>query len=158
MLRMLNLTLQTNTMPTTEQFISKHDEQAIIDAIQQAENLTSGEIRVHIEEHSDLEVLDRAKEVFVTLEMHKTNARNGVLFYIGIRDKSFAIFGDNGINNVIPDDFWVCTKDVVIAHFKQQKFKEGLIAGILRAGEQLKKYFPIQENDVNELSNEISRG
>lgn len=145
-------------MPITEQIISKHDEQAIVDAIQQAENLTSGEIRVHIEEHSDLDVLDRAREVFVTLQMHKTNARNGVLFYIGIRDKSFAIFGDNGINNAVSDDFWACTRDVVIEHFKQQKFKEGLVAGILRAGEQLKKYFPIQENDENELPNEISRG
>lgn len=145
-------------MSITEDFISKHEEQAIIEAINTAENKTSGEIRVHIEEHSDAEVLDRAREVFVTLEMHKTNARNGVLFYIGVRDKSFAIFGDNGINNVVPDDFWVCTKDVVIEHFKQQKFKEGLVAGILRAGEQLKKYFPIQEDDKNELSNEISRG
>ncbi|WP_177762338.1 TPM domain-containing protein [Flavobacterium sp. I3-2] len=145
-------------MSITEDFISKHEEQAIIEAINTAENKTFGEIRVHIEEHSDAEVLDRAREVFVTLEMHKTNARNGVLFYIGVRDKSFAIFGDNGINNVVPDDFWVCTKDVVIEHFKQQKFKEGLVAGILRAGEQLKKYFPIQEDDKNELSNEISRG
>lgn len=145
-------------MSITENFISKQEEQAIIEAIQKAENKTSGEIRVHIEEHSDLDVLDRAKEVFVILEMHKTNARNGVLFYIGVRDKSFAIFGDNGINNVVPDDFWVCTKDVVIEHFKQKKFKDGLVAGILRAGEQLKKFFPIQENDKNELSNEISRG
>lgn len=145
-------------MSITENFISKQEEQAIIEAIQKAENKTSGEIRVHIEEHSDLDVLDRAKEVFVILEMHKTNARNGVLFYIGVRDKSFAIFGDNGINNVVPDDFWVCTKDVVIEHFKQKKFKDGLVAGILKAGEQLKKFFPIQENDKNELSNEISRG
>ncbi|RRJ93114.1 TPM domain-containing protein [Paenimyroides tangerinum] len=145
-------------MSITEDFISKHEEQAIIDAINTAESKTSGEIRVHIEEHSDLEVLDRTREVFVLLEMHKTNARNGVLFYIGVRDKSFAIFGDNGINNVVPDDFWSCTKDVVIDHFKQQKFKEGLVAGILRAGEQLQKFFPIQEDDTNELSNEISRG
>ena len=145
-------------MSITEDFISKHEEQAIIDAINTAESKTSGEIRVHIEEHSDLEVLERTREVFVLLEMHKTNARNGVLFYIGVRDKSFAIFGDNGINNVVPDDFWACTKDVVIEHFKQQKFKEGLVAGILRAGEQLQKFFPIQEDDTNELSNEISRG
>jgi len=145
-------------MPVTEDFISKHEEQAIIDAIQIAESKTSGEIRVHIEEHSDLDVMDRAREVFILLEMHKTNARNGVLFYIGVRDKSFAIFGDNGINNAVANDFWSCTRDVVIEHFKQQKFKEGLIAGILRAGDQLKQIFPSQTDDKNELSNEISRG
>lgn len=145
-------------MSLTEDLLSRSEEQEIVDAIQIAENQTSGEIRIHIEEHSDLEVMDRAREVFTFLEMHKTNARNGVLFYVGVRDRHFAIFGDNGINNVVSDDFWECTRDVVIDNFKQKKFKDGLIAGVLRAGEQLKKYFPSEKNDVNELSNEISRG
>ena len=145
-------------MSITEDFLSSYDEQAIVNAIQTAENHTSGEIRVHIEEHSDLEVMDRAREVFTLLKMEQTNARNGVLFYIGVRDRQFAIFGDNGINNAVPDDFWECTKDVVISHFKEKKFKEGLIAGVLRAGEQLKNYFPTEKNDKDELSNEISRG
>ncbi|MDN3708288.1 TPM domain-containing protein [Myroides ceti] len=145
-------------MSLTEEFLSAAEEKEIIDAIIKAESKTSGEIRVHIEEHSDLEVLKRASEVFFELEMNLTNARNGVLFYIGVSDHSFAIIGDEGINNVVPADFWECTKDTVISHFKNRQFKEGLIAGILRAGEQLKQYFPYLEGDKDELPNEISRG
>lgn len=145
-------------MSLTEEFLSTAEEKEIVDAIIKAESKTSGEIRVHIEEHSDLEVLKRASEVFFELEMNLTNARNGVLFYIGVSDHSFAIIGDEGINKVVPADFWECTKDTVISHFKNQQFKEGLIAGILRAGEQLKQYFPYLEGDKDELPNEISRG
>lgn len=145
-------------MSLTEEFLSTAEEKEIVDAIIKAESKTSGEIRVHIEEHSDLEVLKRASEVFFELKMNLTNARNGVLFYIGVSDHSFAIIGDEGINKVVPADFWECTKDTVISHFKNQQFKEGLIAGIHRAGEQLKQYFPYLEGDKDELPNEISRG
>lgn len=90
--------------------------------------------------------------------MHKTEARNGVLFYVGVANKGFAILGDEGINNVVESDFWDCTKDIVLEHFKNKEFKKGLVEGVLRAGERLKHYFPYQSNDTNELSNEISKG
>ena len=90
--------------------------------------------------------------------MDETELKNGVLFYICMQTKSFAIIGDQGIDKLVEDDFWDCTKDLVISHFKKGEFKLGLINGILRAGERLKKYFPYNhENDTNELSNEISR-
>jgi len=145
-------------MSLTEDFLAQEHEQEIIEAIIQAESLTSGEIRIHIEEHSDLDVLERASSVFFDLKMNETNARNGVLFYIGVADHSFAIIGDEGINQVVPTDFWECTRDTVIAHFKDGNYKEGIIAGVLRAGEQLKFYFPHKGGDKNELPNEISRG
>lgn len=146
-------------MSITEDFLSTTEEQEIIYAITQAEKETSGEIRVHIEEHSDLPTLERAKEVFEMLNMHQTNARNGVLFYIGVKDRHFGIIGDEGIDAVVPYDFWESTKEKVIMHFKQNLFKEGLIAGILHTGKQLKNFFPNDnENDKNELPNEISGG
>ncbi|HLW39797.1 MAG TPA: TPM domain-containing protein [Brumimicrobium sp.] len=144
-------------MSLTEEFLTPTEEQQIVQAIIDAENQTSGEIRVHIEEHSDLEVIARAKEIFFELEMEKTNARNGVLFYIGVQDRHFAIIGDVGIDKVVPHDFWDCTKDIVIEHFKKQEYCKGLVMGIQRAGEQLKKYFPNSANDANELPNEITR-
>lgn len=144
-------------MSATEDFLTHDEEQAIVDAIRQAEDLTSGEIRVHLEAHTDLEPLERAKEVFGLLKMHKTNARNGVLFYVGVVDHSFVVLGDEGINRVVEADFWECTKDLVINHFKQKQYEEGLIAGILHAGKQLKKFFPVDKNDLDELPNEISK-
>ena len=145
-------------MSKTEDFLTAEEEQEIVTAITIAEKNTSGEIRVHIENSSKKPPLERAKEVFLSLEMDKTEAKNGVLFYIGVADKSFAIIGDQGIDNKVEADFWNVTKDAVISHFKNQKYKDGLVAGILSAGERLKKYFPYQENDSNELSNEISKG
>ncbi len=144
-------------MSITEDFLSKAEEQLIVDAIIAAEQETSGEIRVHIEEHSEEEVLSRAQQIFISLEMDKTNARNGVLFYIGIQDHHFAIVGDIGIHQVVPNDFWECTKDLVIEHFKKGAYCDGLVKGILRAGEQLKRYFPKTECNTNELPNEITR-
>ena len=144
-------------MSKTEDFLSKAEEQEIVYAIVAAEKNTSGEIRVHIEQHSEKSPLDRAQEVFFELKMSETKDRNGVLFYICVSDKKFAIIGDKGINDVVESDFWDCTKDTVIANFKEGNFKKGLVEGILRAGERLKKYFPHQLDDTNELSNEISR-
>jgi uncharacterized membrane protein len=144
-------------MSKTEDFLTKQDEQEIVSSIVEAEKNTSGEIRVHIEEHSEKSPLDRAQEVFFELKMNETQDRNGVLFYICVSDKKFAIIGDKGINDVVESDFWDCTKDTVIANFKEGNFKKGLVEGILQAGQRLKNYFPYQSDDTNELSNEISR-
>lgn len=145
-------------MSKVEDFLTKEEEQAVVEAIRMAENATSGEIRVHLEKTTLLEPYDRAKEVFHDLNMDATELKNGVLIYVAVQDKAFIICGDKGINDVVPNDFWDCTKDVMMAHFKTGNFKQGLIDGITRAGEQLQKYFPFQEGDSNELSNEISKG
>lgn len=145
-------------MTQVEAFLTTAEEQEIVHAIALAEKNTSGEIRVHIENHTDLKPLERAQEVFHQLKMDETELRNGVLFYVGVSDHTFAILGDKGINDVVEPDFWDCTKDIVIEHFKNKQFKDGLIKGILRAGDRLKQYFPFAEDDSNELSNEISKG
>ncbi len=145
-------------MSKESEFLTPAQEEAVIEAIQQAEKNTSGEIRVHIENHTEKPPLERAQEVFLALGMHATAARNGVLFYVGVADKSFAILGDEGIDKAVESDFWDCTKDTVIDHFKQQRFADGLVAGILRAGERLKQYFPYADEDKNELPDTISKG
>ncbi|SHI73623.1 TPM domain-containing protein [Flavobacterium terrae] len=144
-------------MSVTEDFLTTLEEQEIVDAIQTAEKNTSGEIRVHIEAQNEKPPFERAQEVFFSLNMNMTLARNGVLFYVNVSNKSFVILGDEGINKVVESDFWDCTKDIVLEHFKEKKFKDGLVAGILRAGERLKAYFPFQADDTNELPNEISK-
>ncbi len=146
-------------MSKAEDFLTKKEELEIVEAIVQAEKNTSGEIRVHIENHTDKKPLERAQEVFYTLKMENTRNRNGVLFYVGVEDHSFVILGDKGINDLVETDFWDKTKDVVISHFKNGQNKQGLVQGILKAGNKLKVLFPYEPNsDNNELSNEISKG
>ncbi len=141
-----------------EKFFTKEDQQLIIQAIQSAEKNTSGEIRVHLEASCKEDVMDRAAFIFEKLKMHETKLRNGVLFYLAIKDQKFAILGDAGINKVTPDDFWESIKTEMLTYFVEGKFSEGLERGIELAGEALKSYFPYQSDDVNELSDEISFG
>ena len=145
-------------MSKVEEFLTKQEEQEIVEAIRVAEKETSGEIRVHIEKTTSIDAYDRAMEVFHELKMDETELKNGVLIYLAVKDKTFVICGDKGINDVVTADFWDCTRDVMVTHFKKHNFKQGLIDGVLRAGEQLKKHFPWKHGDTNELSNEISKG
>lgn len=139
--------------------ITPADETKIMAAIREAEQNTSGEIRVHIESNCEGDVLDRATEVFAELHMHKTEQRNGVLFYVALEDHQFAVLGDAGINAIVPDHFWEDITAAVIRNFKQKKYAEGLTEGILMAGQQLKEHFPYNaKGDINELSDDISFG
>ena len=139
-------------------FFPKEEKEQIKAAVKEAETNTSGEIRVHIDNHCKEDVLDRAAWWFAKLEMHKTEKRNGVLFYLAVKDQKFAILGDAGINAVTPDDFWDNIKEKMLGHFTEGAFAAGLSEGILMAGEALRSHFPYQDDDVNELSDEISFG
>ena len=136
--------------------INQVENDLIVTAIQKAEMQTSGEIRVHIDQKCASDPVKRAVQVFEKLGMHKTDLRNGVLIYVSFSDRKLAIIGDQGIDSVVPADFWLSTKDKMIHHFKENRFADGIIAAITEAGEQLKRFFPYMENDENELSNEIS--
>ncbi|NJX16797.1 TPM domain-containing protein [Tamlana crocina] len=145
-------------MSTIEDFLTPEDEQDIVEAIRLAELNTSGEIRVHIEKTDNGDATHRVLEVFHMLKMDNTQLKNGVLIYVAVDDKHFVIYGDEGINKVVGNDFWESTKNIIQSHFKKGHFKQGLIDGILKSGEQLKKYFPYQDSDINELPNDISKG
>lgn len=137
---------------------TEQQKQQIVNAIKAAEKNTSGEIRVHIEKRCKEDVLDHAAFMFESLEMHKTELRNGVLIYLAVEDRQLAILGDAGINQKVPPNFWEDTKNIMIDNFKKGDFAKGLSDGIIKAGEQLKTHFPYQKNDTNELADEISFG
>ena len=139
-------------------FFTKEQKTAIVEAIGKAEQNTSGEIRVHIDKSCKEDALDQAAYIFKKLNMHKTEQRNGVLIYLALDDRKFAIIGDAGINSKVPADFWDKVKDEMLGHFKLGEFAEGLTTGIHMAGEKLKAFFPLLPDDKNELSDEISYG
>ena len=139
-----------------QKYFTEENKLHITNAIRVAETNTSGEIRVHIEKHCKEDVLDRAAYVFEKLEMQKTQLRNGVLFYLALDDRKFAILGDAGINKKVPADFWEDVKNIVLQKMNEGLYAEGLADGIIKAGEQLKEHFPYEKYDENELSDEIS--
>ncbi|MGB1308102.1 MAG: TPM domain-containing protein [Oceanihabitans sp.] len=141
-----------------EDFLSTIAEQEIVAAIRIAEKNTSGEIRVHIESTFKGNIEERTLEVFSILKMQHTKLQNAVLIYVAVENKALAIYGDKGINQVVPSNFWEQTKTIIESHFKNGDYKQGLVDGVLHAGEQLKKHFPVSHLDTNELTNEISKG
>ncbi len=145
-------------MPYIEDFLTAAEEQEIVATIRNAELETSGEIRVHIEQQCDIDVYERALDVFYMLKMDNTKQQNGVLIYVAVDNKAFVIFGDQGINNKVDDDFWNSTRDKIALQFKSGNFKQGIIDGIKEAGNVLSKHFPWHHGDRDELDNTISKG
>lgn len=137
-------------------FFTPEQQEAIVSAIREAEHATSGEIRVHIETSCKADVLDEAAWLFRKLGMHRTADRNGVLIYLALKERRFAIIGDTGINAVVPPGFWDNIRDHMNQRFSEGLFAEGLAGGIIMAGGQLKEHFPYSRNDINELPDTIS--
>lgn len=137
-------------------FFTRLQKGEIRQAIMNAELDSSGEIRVHIESTCPGEVLDRAAVIFKKLKMHNTQKRNGVLIYLAVQNRKFAIIGDTEINKVVTDNFWEMTKNRMLDHFREDRFTEGILEAISEIGHYLKKFFPHGANDKNELPDDIS--
>ena len=136
--------------------LNREEDRRVVEAIRQAELNTSGEIKVHIENHCKGNVEERSLFVFNRLKLNKTKLRNGVLIYLAVKDHKFAILGDEGINKVVEDGFWNDVKDLMQSRFKENRFADGLEEGIMRCGEKLKNFFPYQSDDTNEIPDNIS--
>ena len=144
-------------MTASDRF-DESDRLQILAEIKEAEKNTSGEIRLFIEDDCGENVLDRAAFIFKELEMHKTKERNGVLFYLATDSRQFAILGDQGIHSKVEKDFWHSIKHQMQNYFTEGNFLKGLTIGIKMSGDALKKYFPYNKNDKNELSDDIVFG
>lgn len=137
---------------------SEDQKKRMVQCIADAELMSSGEIRLHMEDRCKADPYERALQVFHQLNMHQTEQRNGVLLYIAVQDKKLAIVGDRGIHEVVQQIYWDKIIDHLKAAFKQGQYFDAIAAAIHDIGQQLKQYFPIKQNDRNELSNDISIG
>jgi uncharacterized membrane protein len=148
--------MKSNTKPS--RFFSREEQQRLIAAITEAENKTSGEIRVHLERKATGDPYEEAKILFERLGMTKTGLRNGVLIYMTLSDNNLVILGDKAINQKVTEKFWDDVLKTMLAKFQKDHFIEGLENGIALIGDKLLQFFPLTTNDINELSNEISTG
>lgn len=143
---------------TAEAFLSAAERQRVAAAISEAEQRTSGEVRVHLEDHIEDDVLDHAAFIFEELGMHRTKDRNGVLIYVSVGDRKTAVIGDKGINERVPPNFWNDVLSVLKLHFAAGKQADGLCQAVAMVGEKLRTFHPYQRDDSDELSNEVSVG
>ena len=136
-------------------FFNEDEQKRIETAIGEAEKQTSGEIRLCLERDVQ-DPYERARDVFAKLEMHETAERNGVLFYLAVRSRRFAIVGDEKLHQQLGENYWVEVRDLIAQEFSKGRFTEGVVAGISAIGEKLSHHFPHRPNDVNELPDDIA--
>ena len=141
-----------------KEIFSDQDLQDVSAAINTFEGRTSGEIVISFNTTSRNQPYKTAKRIFEKAKLHKTKERNATLIVLFLSEQKFAVYGDVGIHEKVPADFWEATVDEMRTQFAQGNMREGLLAGIQKLGENLAKYFPVSEDDVNELSDDIKFG
>lgn len=141
-------------------FFTPEEQQLIVDAIRDAERMTSGEVRVFVESKcSYMDAIDRAAELFFKLEMDETEDRNAVLVYVAIKDKQLAVFGDEGIHKKVGNNYWNEEVEKMIKNFNRNNYAYGIKEVVTDIGEALTKHFPYNnDTDKNELPDEILFG
>ncbi|OPY87079.1 MAG: hypothetical protein A4E72_01541 [Syntrophus sp. PtaU1.Bin208] len=141
-----------------KKFFTTEEQEHILGEIRRVEENTSGEIRVHLDRHAHEDTLEKARKIFLRLGMDRTRERNGVLIYIATDHRKFAILGDEGINRVVPENYWEDVKEILQSHFRRGEFEKGLCLGIRKIGEKLKVHFPVSPGDRNEIPDSVSEG
>ena len=141
-------------------FFTTEEKQLITEAIQRAEKMTSGEVRVFVEGRcSYMDAIDRAAELFFNLQMQKTEDRNAVLIYIAMTDHQLAVFGDEGIHKKVGNEYWNIEVKKMISNFNRENYAKGISEVVEDIGEALTKHFPYNNNtDKNELPDDIVFG
>ncbi|MDO4762989.1 MAG: TPM domain-containing protein [Flavobacteriaceae bacterium] len=137
-------------------YLSEQEIEALVEVVKTAEDYSTGEIRVHIDSSTEEEKAEVAFEVFQKLKMHETKDRNAVLFHINFHQRYLTIIGDEGIHKKVCQSFWDKIHDEITSEFAKGNYFKGLSEGILKTGVELKKYFPIEGENPNELPNEIT--
>lgn len=143
-----------------KEFFTDEEKQLIVEAVQNAERRTSGEIRVFVEHRCRyVNAIDRAIEIFENLQMHKTQLRNAVLVYVAIKDRQLAVFGDEGIHKKVGNEYWANEVVKMIHAFNRENIAQGIAQCVKNIGEALCTHFPYdKDTDKNELPDDIVFG
>ncbi len=138
--------------------LSDEDLEAIARAVASAEQLTSGQVRVHLEDRCVGDPLAHASRTFRQIGMDRTRLRNGVLLYLALDDHRFAVLGDSGIHERVGAGFWDSVRDALQGELKAGRMRDGIVAAVLEIGRVLGQHFPDRPDDVNELTDSVSLG
>lgn len=143
-----------------KEFFTDEEKQSIVDAVRTAEQRTSGEVRVFVERRCRyVNAIDRAVEIFESLQMQKTELRNATLVYVAIKDRQLAVFGDEGIHQKVGNEYWANEVVKMINAFNRDNITEGIRQCVLDIGEALAMHFPYDRGtDKNELPDDIVFG
>lgn len=139
-----------------EEFLDASEQERVEEAVKQAEQSTSAEIKMLIVRHCWFKLEEKAGMIFLKNGWDKTKDRNCVMIMLVLANREFLIYGDEGIHKHVGQGFWDETRNIMLEHFKKDEFGTGLVNGIESIGQKLKEFFPYTEEDENEVSDEIT--
>jgi uncharacterized membrane protein YgcG len=145
-----------NDKGSLDRLITPEERNRLLDKIAIIEKRSSGEVRIHVENRRVKDPLQAARRVFTSLGMSATRRRNGVLVFLSLPSRSFAIVGDEGIDQVTPPEYWDGLRDTLAARFASGEYCEGLLEILDRVETVLAEHFPYERGDVDELPDDIS--
>ena len=136
-------------------FLSQLAHERIHAAIHDAEQKTSGEIRVMVSHKPAPDPVATAQQAFLRLGMPQTKHRSAVLIFVAPRSRTFAVIGDEAVHARCGNEFWRELAGAMTGYFKRGDFTAGVLHGIGRAGALLAEHFPREPDGPNELPDDI---
>jgi uncharacterized membrane protein len=129
---------------------------AIEAAIREGERAHSGEVCFLVEaalEPGDLwrgtTARERAVSVFAEQGVWDTDANNGVLIYLLLAERDVEIVADRGAAAAIGAEVWERVCREMEAHFREERFAEGALAGVRGVNALLARHFPVSGERAN---------
>jgi len=98
---------------------------------------------------------EQAFQEFYANGLHRTEAATGVLLFVSLLEHRVVILADEGIDAKVEAEFWADTDDAILDGIRAGSLRDGLVAGIRRAGDLLSEQFPWREGDQNEIPDRL---
>lgn len=100
-------------------------------------------------------VRSRALRHFTESGVYATADGTGILIFISLMERRVEILADRGLSEKIPEDEWAEVVSELTESLAGNELASGLIKAVESCGLKLKDHFPIAEDDVNELSDDL---
>lgn len=101
------------------------------------------------------QVAQRAEIEFYRSNIQETKDSTGVLIFVSWVERRSVILVDKAVSGFLPDEKLNEITSQMAAHFRSNRFREGLISAIEAVGQILHAKLPPRENNANELSNSL---
>lgn len=109
---------------------------------------TTAEVRIHLSRWMIEKDPDQAAvRVFRHYGMHRTKDRNGLLVYLNLRKRQFALVGDFGLQDRAGEAFWRDCSTKLSAALRSSPLDTALVQFIGYLAERLEALFPSQPHE-----------
>jgi putative membrane protein len=97
----------------------------------------------------------RAVDLFKVGAERRTHGRTGILIFLSMREHRAQIVADEAIASKVSAETWGEAMAAMLAHIKQGRCADGMIAAVEKVGVVLAEHFPRAEDDINELPDRL---